>query len=435
VDFHSDKQFAGKLLSMTTGVSGRAGVDGRLGTSVTTGESERQTLSAQSLLNAVMSNSDISSYAKNRSLAIGESHKYGTGDEWRDSSSRQESFQDSMQRVDSASHSLSATRTAIDQRQSSLSATGGRSINTGDLVAVTSRGDLELMAHDEGMTRLRGAFDRGVNTIDDLRIAANADMSSLLRAADSGNIAALGSAMHGLDVLANSSQYNAHDARIGMQILNDRSNLASLAADGGVPSFTGASSAASGAFNAHMGGIGAGEARISGVAPNRDVLPNPVGGGISPESVPPPVISAPPSSGSAGLLRAGLGAVFGPAAPAVEQALGGLFGGGSPSGGSSAAPAPQGSLNTPDSARALGQDMERSAADGRERLQEAMQDQQRDVLHGGKQDVAGVSHLDPSRGTLANTGIVLKGEGSEILDQLTQSGKGTGFDEGGSRGR
>ncbi|CAK7027450.1 MAG: hypothetical protein DELT_02634 [Desulfovibrio sp.] len=442
IDWKSNKQAAGIMAEFFTGKSVNAGADARFGASVTTGESERQTQSAQAMLNAVMSNSDISSYANSRALAIAESHKYGTGDEFRDSTSRQESFQSSMQRVDSASQSLTATKSAIDQQQSSLSATGGRSINTGDLVAVTSRGDLELMAHDEGMTRLRGAFTKGVNNIDDLRIAANADMSSLLRAADSGSTTSLQSAMHGLDVIANSSQYNAHDARIGMQILNDRSNLAAMAADGGVPTFGAASGASAGSFNAHYGAVGAGEAKLGGVSVTRDVLPSPVGGAAaSPEPTQPPVIStpepAPVPSRAETLLKAGIGAVFGPAAPAVEQAVSGLFGGppvgGTPSGGgvsgggSSPAPAPRGGLQNADSARALAQDMEKSAADNRERIQDEMQGTQRDVLANGKEEVAGVSHLDPNRGTIVNTGMVLKGEGGEIFDQLTQTAKESGF--------
>ena len=443
VDLHGDKQFKGKFLKFFTGLSVRAGAEGRFGASVTTGESERQTHSAQSLLNAVMSNSDISSYAQNRSLAIGESHKYGTGEEWRDSESKQESFQNSMQRVDSAWQSLSATQTAIEQQQSSLSATGGRSINTGDLVAVTSRGDLELMAHNEGMTRLRGAFDRGVNNIDDLRIAANADLFSLLRAADSSNTASLDAAMHSLDVIANSSQYNAHDAAIGMQILTDRANLASLATNSGLPSFGGASSSAAGSFNAHMGGIEAGEAKLAGVSVNRDVLPHPVGKGASSQPVQPPVVSAPEPMGRAeAVLKAGIGAMFGPAAPAVQQVIGGLFGGssgtGSSKGGSTtAASTPQGGLDNPDSARALGRDMERSADGDRERIQRTMQGQQRDVLDNGKQDVAGVSGLDPNRGTLVNSVLVFTGgdENSGMAGQLAQSAKEYGLGDAEPKGR
>lgn len=396
VDVSTDRHILGKIAGLTTGAKGSAGIEGKLGANLTTGESERHTQSAQSLLNTVMSNSDVSSYARSRALSIGESHKYGTGDEWRGSSSRQESFQTSMQRVDSAWQSLSATKTAIEQQQSSLSATGGRSINTGDLVAVTSRGDLELMAHNEGMTRLRGAFERGVNNIDDLRIAANADMSSLLRAADSGNTASLGSAIHSLDVIANSSQYNAHDARIGMQILNDRSVVAAMAADGGLPTFGAASGASAGTFNTHYGAVNAGEAKLGGVSVTREVLPSSVGGS--------PAGSGFPSGG-----------------------------GGSP------APASHAGLNNPDSARALGQEMEKSAAGNRERLQNSMKGSQQEVLDSGKQDVAGISHLDPNRGTLANTGLVLKGEGGEMLDQLIQSGKEAGLDldaekSGGGRG-
>lgn len=436
VDFHSNKQFAGKILEFTTGVSGKGGIDGRFGANVTTGESERQTQSAQAMLNAVMSNSDISSYAKSRALSIAESHKYGTGDEFKDSSSRQENFQTSMQRVDSAWQSLSATKTAIDQQQRSLSATGGRSINTGDLVAVTTRGDLELMAHNEGMVRLRNAFDRGVNNIDDLRIAANADMSSLLRAADSGSAPSLQSAIHSLDVIANSSQYNAHDARIGMQILNDRTNLSALAANRGVPAFGGATTSASGSINTHLGGVSAGEAKLSGLDVNRDGLPSTSGKGKSPEPTPPPPTSTvePGPARAGGMLKAGIGAVFGPAAPAIQQALGGLVGG-PPSAAPASGGSTEGSLHSPDSTRGLEQDMEKRAADNKGRIQDKMQGTQQQVLDSGKQNVAGVSHLDPNRGTLVNTGLVLKGETSEIIDQLTESAKEKGFGEADKPGR
>ena len=56
----------------------------------------------------------------------------------------------------------------------------GKNINTGTLLAVTSRADLERMAMPLGMTRLHGELHRGVNAIDSLRIAANADTASLM---------------------------------------------------------------------------------------------------------------------------------------------------------------------------------------------------------------------------------------------------------------
>lgn len=445
VDLHSNKQFAGKILEFTTGLSGKAGVDGRFGASVTTGESEKQTQAAQAMLNAVMSNSDVSSYAQNRALSIAESHRYGTGEEWKADTTQRESFQSSMQRVDSAWQSLSATKTAIDQQQSSLTATGGRSINTGDLVAVTSRGDLELMAHNTGMTRLSDAFARGVNNIDDLRIAANADLSSLLRSADTGNTAALGSAMHSLDVIANSSQYNAHDAMIGMQILSDRSNLAALAGDGGLPAFGTASASASGSYSSASAGLAAGESRLSGVTPNRELGTAPVHSGgsapaASPEPEQPPVIPTPETGmgRTETMLRAGLGAILSPAAPILGPALGSILGGGSGGGSASPAvepPAPQGSLNSPESARGLGDSLARDAAANRENLQQSMQGTQRDVLNSGRQAVDGVSHLDPNRGTLVNTGLVLKGETGDIIDQLTESANEYGLGDKGDKPR
>ncbi len=94
-------------------------------------------------------------------------------------------------------------------------------------------------------------------------------------------------------------------------------------------------------------------------------------------------------------------------------------------GNASIAPAPQGGLDNPDSTRALGRDMERSA--GHERVQIPTQGQQRDVLDSGKQNVAGVSRLDPSRGTRINTDLILKGEDDEIIEQLPPNAKEHGF--------
>lgn len=433
VDVSTDRQIIGKIAGLATGAQGSAGVDGRFGASVTTGESEKQTQAAQAMLSAVMSDSDISSYAQNRSVAIAESHSYGSGEEWKADTSNRETFQSSMQRVDSAWESLSATKTAIEQQQSVMSATGGRSINTGDLVAVSSRGDLELMAHNSGMTRLQDAFDRGVNNIDDLRIAANADLSSLLRSADSGNTAALGSAMHSLDVIANSSQYNAHDARIGMQILTDRSNLASLASNSGLPAFGDASASSSGQQGVNAAGVSAGEAKLGGVAVSRDLSTSPVRPGgagpalASPEPEQPPVISTPESSldGAGSMLRAGIGAVLAPAAPILGPAMGAMFGAGAGGGSGAtapggASPAPQGSLHSPESTRALGDDLAREAAANRANIEQKMQGSQRGILEDGRQAVDGVSHLAPNRGTLVNTGLVLKGEAGDMIDSLTE---------------
>ncbi|MDR1208084.1 MAG: hypothetical protein LBJ89_01900 [Holosporales bacterium] len=82
---------------------------------------------------------------------------------------------------------------------------------------------------------------------------------------------------------------------------------------------------------------------------------------------------------------------------------------------------PEGSLQNADSACVLIQDMEKDATDNRDQIQTSMQGTQRDVLAGGKQGVAGVSHLDPSRGTLVNTGLVLKCEAGEIIEQLSEN--------------
>lgn len=85
-------------------------------------------------------------------------------------------------------HAAHEFRVAISFRDSNphgrkpatFSASAGKNINTGTLLAVTSRADLERMAMPLGMTRLHGELHRGVNAIDSLRIAANADTASLM---------------------------------------------------------------------------------------------------------------------------------------------------------------------------------------------------------------------------------------------------------------
>ncbi len=81
--------------------------------------------------------------------------------------------------------------------------------------------------------------------------------------------------------------------------------------------------------------------------------------------------------------------------------------------------------------------MERSADGDRERIQRTMQGQQRDILDSGKQDVAGVSGLDPNRGTLVNSMLVFTGgdENSGMAGQLAQKAKEYGFGDEGTKER
>ena len=116
--------------------------------------------------------------AQARALAVSDAHRTGTGEEWSQSATKHEGFQSAMQRTNSAWQSLSATQTRMAETQATFSASAGKNINTGTLLAVTSRADLERMAMPLGMTRLHGELHRGVNAIDSLRIAANADTAS-----------------------------------------------------------------------------------------------------------------------------------------------------------------------------------------------------------------------------------------------------------------
>ena len=118
--------------------------------------------------------------AQARALAVSDAHRTGPGEEWSQSATKHEGFQSAMQRTNSAWQSLSATQTRMAETQATFSASAGKNINTGTLLAVTSRADLERMAMPLGMTRLHGELHRGVNAIDSLRIAANADTASLM---------------------------------------------------------------------------------------------------------------------------------------------------------------------------------------------------------------------------------------------------------------
>lgn len=344
VNFKSDRQIFGAIAGGLTGTAAEGGARGEAKAGVTTGEMEKATTATQAIIDAMHNDSTINSYSQTRSETLSEAQRMGTGQDWASRASRQESFTTQMQTVDSAWTGLSATKTSMAQQQASLSANAGRNINTGDLIAVTSRGDLEIMAMDSGMARLRGALDRGVTTIDDLRIAANADMSTLLRQADTGNGTALQSAMNGLDVLASSSQYNAQDAGIAKQILQDRSALSSMAYGSGLPSYGAAAGGAQSAYAGHAGGVSSSGAPLQSQDLGR------------------PLQDKPQASNG--------------------EALRGAY--------------------------------NNSAADAR-----AKSEQDRQSVHSqGMKDAAGVSHLDPSRGSAVNAAKVLGGEAADIISKL-----------------
>ena len=78
--------------------------------------------------------------AQARALAVSDAHRTGTGEEWSQSATKHEGFQSAMQRTDSAWQSLSATQTRMAETQAAFSASAGKNINTGTLLAVTSQG-------------------------------------------------------------------------------------------------------------------------------------------------------------------------------------------------------------------------------------------------------------------------------------------------------
>ena len=197
---------------------------------------------------------------------------------------------------------------------------------------------------DGGMARLRSSLDRGITSIDDLRIAANADMSTLLRQADQGDGAALQSAMNGLDVMASSNQYNAQDAGIAKQILQDRAALSSMAHGSGLPSYGSAASGAQSAYSGHARG-----ATSAGEPLQSQDLGRP--------------LQEKPQAGSGADLR-------------------GAF--------------------------------DESAAGARAKSEQDRQS----VGDQGMKDAAGVSHLDPSRGSAVNVVNVLDGEAADIISRL-----------------
>ena len=139
-----------------------------------------------------------------------------------------------------------------------------------------------------------------------------------------------------------------------------------------------------------------------------------------------------------GMIRAGLGAILAPAAPILGPALGTIFGPGSGGGQEASAPpqpAPQGSLQNPETARALGQELEREAAASRGDLRQGMQDTQRDVLQSGRQSVGGVSDLDPTVGTFHNAKNVVFGGSNSPVDGLAESAEEHGLGDKGSKPR
>ena len=222
VDFSSDKQALGAVFEAFTGAKAGMGARGQFNAAIQTGEAERAKVAVQEIADALKDNKEVSSYTQARALAFSDAHRMGTGEEWSQSASRHEGFQSAMQRTDSAWQSLSATKTRVAETQAAFSASAGRNINTGTLLAVTSRADLELIAMTPGMERLHGELHRGVHDIDSLRIAANADTTNLMRRAEKGDTEAHGAVMNVLGVLAGSNQYNAQDARLAMSILDQR---------------------------------------------------------------------------------------------------------------------------------------------------------------------------------------------------------------------
>lgn len=358
VDFSSDKQAFGKVVEIFSGVKASGGAQAHLNASIQTGESERAKTAVQDIVDAMKDNKEVNSYTQGRALAISDAHRMGDGQEWSKSASRHTGFQSAMERTDSAWKSLSATQTRAAETQAALSASAGRTISMGSLLAVTSRGDLEIMGMTPGMDRLHHELHQGVHDIDALRVAANADTTALMRRAEKGDSDARSTVMNVLGVVADSNQYNAHDASIAMSLLEQRDFATSQA---GVP--------------------GQGVAGDSGIAHQTDLYRHAYGSGVDAgqQWVEEWVNTDNPVAGISHNAALASHAAFG---AATDQ---------------------------------LAADAKTQRFD----LAQSADAWQRELYTHGEQAVSDVSHLDVHKGTLSNTRDVLIGEaGDAILDPL-----------------
>ena len=376
VDFSSDKQALGAVFEAFTGSKVGMGARGQFNAAIQTGESERAKVAVQEIADALNDNKEVSSYTQARSLAISDAHRTGTGEEWSQSATKHEGFQSAMQRTDSAWQSLSATQTRMAETQAAFSASAGKTINTGSLLAVTTRADLELMAMPPGMNRLHGELHRGVNDIDNLRIAANADVTGLMRSSEKGDTQAQSAVMNVLGVVANSNQYNAQDARLAMSILEQRTQTAGELGmtNNEPPRHTTSVNGGAGAGSALPGKTGS---LINGVAHEATLYRNGYASGVD-----------------AGQRR-------------LDENVdtGRLDTGFSPSE----------SLKSKDTFGAETARLAAGSASDRAALDRAAKEVQRDLRDQGVQVVDDVSHLDVNKGTLENTRSVLTGEAADII--------------------
>ena len=281
-----------------------------------------------------------------------------------------------MQRTDSAWQSLSATQTRMVETQAAFSASAGKTINTGSLLAVTTRADLELMAMTPGMNRLHGELHRGVDDIDNLRIAANADVTGLMRSSEKGDTQAQSAVMNVLGVVANSNQYNAQDARLAMSILEQRTQTAGELGmtNNEPPRHTTSVNGGAGAGSALPGKTGS---LINGVAHEATLYRNGYASGVD-----------------AGQRRLDENVDTG----RLDTGF-----------------SPNESLKSKDTFGAETARLAAGSASDRAALDRAAKEVQRDLRDQGVQVVDDVSHLDVNKGTLENTRSVLTGEAADII--------------------
>ena len=376
VDFSSDKQALGAVFEAFTGSKVGMGARGQFNAAIQTGESERAKVAVQEIADALNDNKEVSSYTQARSLAISDAHRTGTGEEWSQSATKHEGFQSAMQRTDSAWQSLSATQTRMAETQAAFSASAGKTINTGSLLAVTTRADLELMAMTPGMNRLHGELHRGVNDIDNLRIAANADVTGLMRSSEKGDTQAQSAVMNVLGVVANSNQYNAQDARLAMSILEQRTQTAGELGmtNNEPPRHTTSVNGGAGAGSALPGKTGS---LINGVAHEATLYRNGYASGVD-----------------AGQRRLDENVDTG----RLDTDF-----------------SPNESLKSKDTFGAETARLAAGSASDRAALDRAAKEVQRDLRDQGVQVVDDVSHLDVNKGTLENTRSVLTGEAADII--------------------
>ncbi len=193
----------------------------------TSTETKQLSDAAQEAERRMLSDDSIATFMKNQATSLSNEQSAGSENSHASGTTKQETWNRTMQRMQSEGASYAETKSRNDSLRASIGAGGAISASSKTMLQNAPVYSLERLSHMPGMENLNRSVQSGVHDIDSLRRMAHADMSTMLRQVDIGKgdarIAAVQNSRAALAVLTEANQLEtATEAGRALNILDQR---------------------------------------------------------------------------------------------------------------------------------------------------------------------------------------------------------------------